>query len=227
MLTATTALVVWKEITTNDLASIVLSVSGSTITTPGVKDTVADTVSGIDFRVCTLTSTKALVVYDGTNDYSAVVFDISGTTITSGAIQVVRNIGGTLISNVAAIDSTSAIAFSVSSGSVFAVLITVSGTTVTVEDTVYSTSVADSIASLPDIIKLTATEYLASYKVANATMNFDLITRDGSSISIASAGLATHNRGSFRYSCVIDEGSVLIPYHDGIDSVVTIVRISK
>ena len=81
-LTSSTVLVSWKEVTSVDLATIVLSVSGTTITA-GTKDTMTAAVATTQTAVAVLSSTKVCIFYKDVS-YKGVVHAISGTTITAG-----------------------------------------------------------------------------------------------------------------------------------------------
>lgn len=129
-LSATKALACYSDAGNSDRGTaVILDISGTTITpgTPAVFDTDAVGVT----KVCALSATKALAVYNDTTntDVDAVVLDVSGSTITPAtAVQVSTSVASNNSLNIAMLTATTAFVQYNTSG----VVLSVATSTITV-----------------------------------------------------------------------------------------------
>ncbi len=133
-LSATKAICVYPNSSVDCVDSVIIDVSGSTITYGTV---LTGATSCNNAVVTTLTSTKALCVFRNftTGFLNSMVLDVSGSTITAGAVVVASAVNGA-IPVVATLSSTKAIASYTTGGvTVYAVILDVSGSTVSVGTT--------------------------------------------------------------------------------------------
>ena len=156
-LTSTTAIVTWREVTSSDLASIVLSVSGTTIS-KGTKDTITTTVANANTGIAKLSATKVMSVYGASNSKTVVILDIAGTAITAGTPLVLTSRINSSASStmISALDSTTAIVASRDD----AWAVTVSGSTLTEADRVYIVSDVNDFDGGGESVKVSSTQAL-------------------------------------------------------------------
>lgn len=123
-LTSTTALAVFNA------DAVVISVAG---TVPSFGTPASIGLSANYRSLSILSSTKAIVLYDGTSSYpTANVISVSGTTVTVGSALVIQSVATNQLTSVIGLSATTAIAEITGAANVIQVVpLTISGSTVT------------------------------------------------------------------------------------------------
>ena len=123
-LTSTTALAVYNA------AAVVISVAG---TVPSFGTPASIGLSANYRSLALLSSTKAIVLYDGTSSYpTANVISVSGTTVTVGSALVIQSVATGQLTSVIGLSETTAVAEVTGAANILQLIpLTISGTTVT------------------------------------------------------------------------------------------------
>jgi len=181
MLTSTKAICAYRRESTTFINSVILDVSGSTITAGTVF--VVNAVSSSTPTITMLTSTKAICAYrGGSNFLNSVILDISGSTITRGTILAVNAVNSSN-PTITMLTSTKAICAYRDDSTTFitSVILDVSGSTITA-GTILAVNAVDS--SNPSITMLTSTKAICAYQNSGTgSINSVILDVSGSTIT--------------------------------------------
>lgn len=188
-LTDTTALVTFK-VGSYNLYSVILSVSGTTIT-KGTQVTTFN--AGADSLYLagqvSQTNTSVFITFNYNSSSYAIVLTISGTTITVGTPTVVNATGKAGIYwDVLAISGSVVIGVGTYSTSACAVIFTISGTTITMGTAVVICTNASGFAYY-QMIKISSSQVLLAFNSAN--MYIQVSTISGTAITFATEQILT------------------------------------
>ena len=196
--------------------AVVLTISGTTITvgTPIVFDTVFTT----SVSAAVLSQTSVAVAYrkgDGTNYGKAVVLTISGTTITAGTPVAFSSANAQYISALALSQTKVLVAYNDVGNSNYgtAVILTISGTTITVGTAVVFESASSQYISA---VVLSATGVLvAYYDGGNSGYGTAVVlTISGTTITVGTPIVFESASSQFMSAVAISAKSVFIAYRD-------------
>lgn len=195
---------------------IIASLSGTTISSYGAVTTFDTGTINVPIAASILSATSFAMAYEDANDTYVVACSVSGTTITSGTPTLVKsatNLSTYKSIDLAFIDSTHALCtYAMSTGAIYARVITISGTSISSINTEYSIGSGYAGASFLDLGRISSSEFVLSYAYDGSTSKTATLTISNT-IEITAGVLRSFSSVlSNRSLCVLDSSTYLIAY---------------
>jgi hypothetical protein len=206
--------VVQDNTSSNDGVALYLTVSGNTITN---ESNVTFDSGAIDVpRVAFVSSTKAVVAYreSGTSTVKAAILSVSGTTISTGSAITIDSPDNCTTPSVAKISSSAVLLtyFNSTDGDKKAVVLSISGTTLTENSAIVVENTGISRGSLA---AYTAAKFAYSYRATAVNINVAELTVSGTTVTADAPILQNSGSGNFSMSSTAFGASLAINVHKG------------